>query len=129
MLGDTLGELTAYYAAADVAFVGGSLLPLGGQNLIESIALGAPTLVGPHTFNFADATAEAVTARAALRVDDADALVAGDAALLRIRSGARGCATPLLRSTPRIAARPTGCGSGWRPRIGRSRDRDQGGAT
>ena len=52
-----------YYAAADVAFVGGSLLPLGGQNLIEAIAVGTPTLVGPHTFNFADAAAQAVAAR------------------------------------------------------------------
>ena len=59
MLGDSLGEMAGYYAAADVAFVGGSLLPLGGQNLIEPIAVGAPTLVGPHTFNFAEATASA----------------------------------------------------------------------
>ena len=49
-----MGELSGYYAAADVAFVGGSLLPLGGQNLIEAIATGTPTLVGPHTFNFAE---------------------------------------------------------------------------
>ena len=56
VLGDSLGELPSYYAAADVAFVGGSLLPLGGQNLIEAIAVGAPTIVGPHTFNFAEAT-------------------------------------------------------------------------
>ena len=62
-----MGELAAYYAAADVAFVGGSLLPLGGQNLIEPIAAGAPTLVGPHTFNFAEATPNAIAAGAALR--------------------------------------------------------------
>src|SRR4030095_16192028 len=53
VLGDSLGELPSYYAAADVAFVGGSLLPLGGQNLIEAIAVGAPTLVGAHTLYFA----------------------------------------------------------------------------
>ena len=75
LLGDTVGEMLAYCAAADVAFVGGSLLPLGGQNLIEPIALGLPTLVGPHTFNFAEATARAIETGAARRVDDAEALV------------------------------------------------------
>jgi 3-deoxy-D-manno-octulosonic-acid transferase len=75
LLGDSLGELLGYYTAADVAFVGGSLLPLGGQNLLEPIAVGTPTLVGPHTFNFAEATASAVAAGAALRVRDADALL------------------------------------------------------
>jgi 3-deoxy-D-manno-octulosonic-acid transferase len=74
VLGDSMGEMHAYYAAADVAFVGGSLLPLGGQNLIEPIAAGVPTLVGPHTFNFAQAANAAIAAGAALRVSDADAL-------------------------------------------------------
>ena len=55
VLGDSMGELLAYYAAADVAFIGGSLLPLGGQNLIEALAVGAPVLIGPHTFNFNEA--------------------------------------------------------------------------
>lgn len=82
VLGDSLGELFAYYAAADAAFVGGSLLPLGGQNLIEPIAVGTPTLVGPHTFNFTEAANAAVTAGAAVRVADADALVTEVAALL-----------------------------------------------
>jgi 3-deoxy-D-manno-octulosonic-acid transferase len=83
VLGDSLGELVAYYAAADVAFVGGSLLPLGGQNLIEPIAVGTPTLIGPHTFNFAEAASQAVAAQAALRVDDARALVTEVDRLLR----------------------------------------------
>jgi len=83
LLGDTLGELLAYYAAADVAFVGGSLVPVGGQNLIEPIAVGVPTLVGPHTFNFAEASARAIDAGAALRARDAPDLVANVAALLR----------------------------------------------
>jgi 3-deoxy-D-manno-octulosonic-acid transferase len=83
LLGDTLGELLAYYAAADVAFVGGSLVPVGGQNLIEPIAVGVPTLVGPHTFNFAEASARAIDAGAAVRVRDAPDLVAKVAALLR----------------------------------------------
>jgi 3-deoxy-D-manno-octulosonic-acid transferase len=67
--------MLAYYAAADVAFVGGSLAPLGGQNLIEALAAGAPVLIGPHTFNFSEAAAGAVAAGAAQRVADADALV------------------------------------------------------
>jgi 3-deoxy-D-manno-octulosonic-acid transferase len=75
-LGDSMGEMPAYYASCDVAFVGGSLLPLGGQNLIEAIAAGAPTLIGPHTFNFAEAAQRAVEAGAARRVDDAASLVA-----------------------------------------------------
>jgi 3-deoxy-D-manno-octulosonic-acid transferase len=72
VLGDSLGEMLAYYAAADVAFVAGSLLPLGGQNLIEPIAAGTATLIGPHTFNFAQAAEAAVAAGAARRVRDAD---------------------------------------------------------
>jgi len=69
-LGDSMGELFSYYAACDVAFVGGSLLPLGGQNLLEPLALGKPVLIGPHTFNFAEASEAAVQAGAAIRVVD-----------------------------------------------------------
>jgi 3-deoxy-D-manno-octulosonic-acid transferase len=75
VLGDSMGEMFAYYAACDVAYIGGSLLPLGGQNLIEACALGKPVLVGPHTFNFALATGEAIAAGAALRVADANAML------------------------------------------------------
>jgi 3-deoxy-D-manno-octulosonic-acid transferase len=75
VLGDSMGEMAAYYAAADAAFVGGSLLPFGAHNLIEPLAVGTPVLVGPHTFNFAEATAGAIDAGAALRVADADALL------------------------------------------------------
>jgi 3-deoxy-D-manno-octulosonic-acid transferase len=81
VLGDSMGELAAYYAAADVAFVGGSLLPFGAHNLIEPLAVGTPVVLGPHTFNFAEATEGAIDAGAALRVADADALVAAVAAL------------------------------------------------
>lgn len=70
LLGDSMGELGAYYAASDVAFIGGSLLPLGGQNLIEACAVGVPVLIGPHVFNFTQATADAVSAGAALQVAD-----------------------------------------------------------
>ena len=81
-LGDSMGELPAYYAAADLAFVGGSLLPLGGQNLIEACACGVPVLVGQHTFNFAQATQQAIAAGAARRAADADALIDAVAAWL-----------------------------------------------
>jgi hypothetical protein len=71
LLGDTMGEMFAYYAACDVSFIGGSLLPLGGQNLIEALSCGKPVLVGPHTFNFKQVTADAITVGAAIRVPDA----------------------------------------------------------
>lgn len=73
-LGDSMGEMAAYYAAADVAFIGGSLLPLGGQNLIEAAAAGCPVLIGPHTWNFLEATELAIAAGAAERVSDAEDL-------------------------------------------------------
>jgi 3-deoxy-D-manno-octulosonic-acid transferase len=71
LLGDSMGEMFSYYAACDVAFIGGSLLPLGGQNLIEALALGKPVLLGPHTFNFSLISDDAIEAGAALRVTDA----------------------------------------------------------
>jgi 3-deoxy-D-manno-octulosonic-acid transferase len=77
LLGDSMGELGAYYAAADLAFIGGSLLPLGGQNLIEACAAGVPVLIGPHTFNFTQATNDAIAAGAALRVQDPQELARG----------------------------------------------------
>ena len=75
VLGDSMGELFAYYVACDAAFIGGSLLPLGGQNLIEACAVGKPVLLGPHTYNFAQAAAAAIACGAALRVQHADDLV------------------------------------------------------
>jgi 3-deoxy-D-manno-octulosonic-acid transferase len=68
-----------------VAFVGGSLLPYGGQNFIEACALGVPVLLGPHTYNFAKAGEDAVAAGAALTVADAEALVSRVKALLSER--------------------------------------------
>jgi 3-deoxy-D-manno-octulosonic-acid transferase len=70
VLGDSMGELYAYYAACDLAFIGGSLLPLGGQNLLEACAVGKPVIVGPYTFNFEEATRLAVDEGAALQVRD-----------------------------------------------------------
>lgn len=81
-LGDSMGELFAYYAAADVALIGGSWEPLGGQNLIEACAVGVPALIGPHTFNFAQASRDAVAAGAALRCADLDDAVQQALALL-----------------------------------------------
>jgi len=74
VLGDSMGEMFAYYAAADLAFIGGSLMPCGGQNLIEACAAGTPVLVGPHTYNFAEATRLAVEAGAARQVQDSSEL-------------------------------------------------------
>ncbi len=71
ILGDSMGEMPAWYALADVAIIGGSLLPHGGQNLIEACAAGVPVIVGPHTFNFAEAADRAIEADAAVRVPDA----------------------------------------------------------
>jgi 3-deoxy-D-manno-octulosonic-acid transferase len=68
-LGDSLGEMALYYGLADVALLGGSFAPLGGQNLIEAAACGCPVLMGPHTFNFAEAAELAQAVGAARRVD------------------------------------------------------------
>lgn len=69
-LGDAMGEMFAWYALADLALIGGSWLPLGGQNLIEACAVGCPVLIGPHTFNFAQVTEDAIAAGAALQASD-----------------------------------------------------------
>lgn len=76
LVGDTMGEMAAYYTACDFAFIGGSLLPLGGQNLIEACACGKPVLLGPHMFNFAQPSEDAIACGAALRVNDARAVFA-----------------------------------------------------
>jgi 3-deoxy-D-manno-octulosonic-acid transferase len=73
-LGDSMGEMAAYYTLADLAFIGGSLLPLGGQNLIEAGACRCPVVVGPHTFNFLQATEDAIAAGAARRITSPQAL-------------------------------------------------------
>ncbi len=82
LLGDSMGELFAFYAAADIAFIGGSLLDFGSQNLIEAAACGTPILIGPSTRNFAGAAHEAIACGAALAVHDADDLVGQVTALL-----------------------------------------------
>jgi 3-deoxy-D-manno-octulosonic-acid transferase len=75
VLGDSMGEMAAYYRACDLAFVGGSLLSYGGQNLIEACAAGVPVLIGPYTYNFAQAAESAVAAGAAVRVNSAEDVI------------------------------------------------------
>jgi len=84
-LGDSMGEMPAYFAAADISLIGGTLLPFGGQNLIEAAACGCPVLVGPHTFNFAQATEDALACGAAQRVSDATDAAAAIKSLLADR--------------------------------------------
>jgi 3-deoxy-D-manno-octulosonic-acid transferase len=74
VLGDSMGEMFAYYAACDLAFIGGSLLPYGGQNLIEASAVAKPVIIGPHTYNFAQASLLAIEHGAAIRVQDENGL-------------------------------------------------------
>ncbi len=94
-LGDTMGELPVLYAAADVAFVGGSLVPLGAHNVLEPAALGVPVLVGPHSFNFAQIVRQLVEAGACDQVADAGLLADAVTELLedperRSRMGRKG---------------------------------------
>lgn len=74
-LGDSMGELLLFYAAADLAFVGGSLVPTGGHNVLEPALLGLAVLFGPHMFNFTEAGERLLEARAAWRVADTTELV------------------------------------------------------
>jgi len=89
VLGDSMGEMFAYYSACELAFIGGSLQPLGGQNLIEPAALGKPIIVGEHTFNFAQATEDCLQQGGAVRVPNSDSLMQ-QAARLLADSAARG---------------------------------------
>ena len=69
VLGDSMGEMPMYYSAADLVVMGGSLLPFGGQNLIEACAAGCPVLLGAHTYNFQQASLDAIQAGAAKRIE------------------------------------------------------------
>lgn len=82
-IGDSMGEMPLYYASSDVALLGGSFEPLGGQNLIEAAACGCPLLMGPHTFNFEEAAQLAIEAGAAARMKDIGSAVRRAAALVR----------------------------------------------
>jgi 3-deoxy-D-manno-octulosonic-acid transferase len=87
LLVDTLGELLSFYAAANVAFVGGSLVPIGGHNLLEPAALNRPIIVGPYTFNAADIAENFLGSGAAVRVESATEL--GGAVLDLLTNAAR----------------------------------------
>jgi len=94
-LGDTMGELTLLIGATDVAFVGGSLVPVGGHNVLEPAALGVPILFGPHMFNFSLISKMMLEAGAAIQVEGSEQLALrvsdwlGDASM-RAESGERG---------------------------------------
>ena len=74
-LGDSMGEMAAYAALSDAALLGGSFAPTGGQNLIELVACGCPVVMGPHTYNFAQAAQWAQACGAAQRVQDMSAAI------------------------------------------------------
>jgi 3-deoxy-D-manno-octulosonic-acid transferase len=95
LLLDTMGELTAFYAASDAAFVGGSLVPVGGHNLLEAAALGVPVITGPYTQNGPEIARLLIEVGGALEVVDGAALADAAARLLadpalRERMGERG---------------------------------------
>ena len=108
-LGDSMGEMPAYYAAADVALIGGSLRPFGSQNLIEACACGCPVIVGPSAFNFAQAIADALAVGAAQRVEAdperiaaaVDELIGEADKRLRMRAAAEGYAAAHRGATAR----------------------------
>ena len=111
LVGDSMGEMLAYYEAADVVVMGGSLLPFGSQNLIEACALGKPVIIGPHTWNFEEAAESAIAAGAALRVADALAALQAAAALtadeprrLRMGANARSFVEAHRGAVPRLMA-------------------------
>jgi 3-deoxy-D-manno-octulosonic-acid transferase len=88
LLGDTMGEMFVYYAACDVVLMGGSFLSYGAHSLIEPCTVGKPVIIGPSTYNFAEATDAAVAAGAALRVDD---MARGLAAAFELAGDAARC--------------------------------------
>jgi 3-deoxy-D-manno-octulosonic-acid transferase len=81
VLGDSMGEMPMYYSAADLVLMGGTLLPFGGQNLIEACAAGCPVLLGLHTYNFQQASLDAIQAGAAKRIEG-DVLLGESTALM-----------------------------------------------
>ncbi len=117
-LGDSIGEMALYYALADAALLGGSFAPLGGHNLIEASACGCPLVLGPHTFNFAQAAEQALAAGAAWSAPDLPAAVtqalglASNAGLERHRQRARAFAAQHRGAAARMAARVLGEVSG-----------------
>jgi 3-deoxy-D-manno-octulosonic-acid transferase len=87
--GDSMGEMFVYYHACDLAFIGGSLLRFGAQNLIEACSVGKPVLIGEYTYNFAEATLQAIEKGAAIRIFSADELMKKASALLKDKDALR----------------------------------------
>ena len=108
LVGDTMGELQRLYAAADVAFIGGSLVPHGGQNLLEACAVHVPVVFGPHMFHFEEISAMALERGAARQVHDVQGLVAALALVLRAARLAprRGQGRPYARDGEPRRSRP-----------------------
>jgi len=125
-LGDSIGEMVLYYALADAALLGGSFAPLGGHNLIEAAACGCPIVLGPHTFNFAQAAEQALLAGAAWRAADLPAGVARALALATDPQGsahaeqARNFAARHRGAAARMAAQVLALAPGLQPRAGAS---------
>ena len=103
-LGDSMGEMPLYYAMADVVLMGGSFEKLGGQNLIEACACGCPVLLGPHTFNFAEASEQAIAAGAALRCTDMAHAVQQALALLLPTNSTHNTVLPSTPLPPQLPA-------------------------
>jgi 3-deoxy-D-manno-octulosonic-acid transferase len=80
---DTMGELPLFYGTADIAFVGGSLVPRGGHNLLEPAALGRPVVIGPHYFNFNEISRQFLAANAAIEINSSESLAETVIALFR----------------------------------------------
>jgi 3-deoxy-D-manno-octulosonic-acid transferase len=114
-LGDSMREMPAYYALADIALLGGSFEPLGGQNLIEAAACGCPVVMGPHTFNFREAAELSLEAGAAVRVTDLRAGVAE--ALSLVDAPGRGRRDDMARRAVEFAARHRGAAARMAERI------------
>ena len=111
LLGDSMGEMAAYLSLCDVAIIGGSFLPLGGQNLIEACTLGKPVIMGPSTFNFAEAARLAQDVGAMVQVDNAPeamrvahALLQDEGLITRMSDAGRKLVAANQGSTQKVAA-------------------------
>ena len=111
LLGDSMGEMAAYLSLCDVAIIGGSFLPLGGQNLIEACTLGKPVIMGPSTFNFAEAARLAQDVGAMVQVDNAPeamrvahALLQDEGLITRMSDAGRKLVAANQGSTEKVAA-------------------------
>jgi 3-deoxy-D-manno-octulosonic-acid transferase len=116
LLGNSLGEMALYYGMSDVALLGGSFEPLGGQNLIEAAACGCPVVMGSSTFNFAQAADDAIAAKAAFQssdleqavnsvislIEDAEALKNAQSAALKFASSREGATVKTASAIQRL---------------------------